>query len=225
MTLSPCPCPSSSRYTVSHPELTRPKCPLVSKSSLIVVPLPLFQTRGGGRCNQLSIRGVDPDVDHPQGTNGMIDDRSYGDQRLRLNSNQIPPILINPPPPPDLDQNIAMDEPHRAALGLCNGPDPHCQHSTTPGRCRRLQCKKSGQAAIMRSVFADNYDVRKFPDFMSYCIIPYSTSIITIESCSTTLLTWPCRRGNSRHAVLHGGGVDQVVGLSTRACGYHQLPG
>jgi len=40
----------------------------------------------------------------------MINDRSYGDQILEYfisDSNQIPPILIDPPP--DLDPNMAID--------------------------------------------------------------------------------------------------------------------
>ena len=73
--------------------------------------------RRGPRRTQSSVHGADSDPDPPPGANGMVDDRSYGDQILEYfisDSNQIPPILINPPP--DLDPNMAIDDEGHTAL-------------------------------------------------------------------------------------------------------------
>ncbi|KAH9950026.1 apses-domain-containing protein [Amylocystis lapponica] len=82
--------------------------------------------------------------------NGVHDPSVYGDQILEYfisDTNQIPGILISPPS--NFDPNMAIDDDghtalHWAALWAVN---------------------KAGQTALMRSVmFANNYDVRKFPE-------------------------------------------------------------
>jgi len=99
--------------------------------------------------------------------NGMIDDRSYGDQILEYfisDSNQIPPILINPPP--DLDPNMAIDdEGHTALHWACAMGRIRIVKFLLSAGADVFKVNKSGQTALMRSVmFANNYDVRKFPE-------------------------------------------------------------
>jgi hypothetical protein len=97
----------------------------------------------------------------------MIDDRSYGDQILEYfisDSNQIPPILINPPP--DLDPNMAIDdEGHTALHWACAMGRIRIVKFLLSAGADVFKVNKSGQTALMRSVmFANNYDVRKFPE-------------------------------------------------------------
>jgi hypothetical protein len=97
----------------------------------------------------------------------MVDDRSYGDQILEYfisDSNQIPPILINPPP--DLDPNMAIDdEGHTALHWACAMGRIRIVKFLLSAGADVFKVNKSGQTALMRSVmFANNYDVRKFPE-------------------------------------------------------------
>jgi len=106
-------------------------------------------------------------MDALPGANGMIDDRSYGDQILEYfisDSNQIPPILINPPP--DLDPNMAIDdEGHTALHWACAMGRIRIVKFLLSAGADVFKVNKSGQTALMRSVmFANNYDVRKFPE-------------------------------------------------------------
>ncbi|KAI0254242.1 hypothetical protein BJV78DRAFT_1186417 [Lactifluus subvellereus] len=101
------------------------------------------------------------------GANGMVDDRSYGDQILEYfisDSNQIPPILINPPS--DLDPNMAIDdEGHTALHWACAMGRIRIVKFLLSAGADIFKVNKSGQTALMRSVmFANNYDVRKFPE-------------------------------------------------------------
>lgn len=92
---------------------------------------------------------------------------SYGDQILEYfisDTNQIPQVLISPPP--DFDPNMAIDDDGHTAL----------HWASAMGRIRVVKLlltagadifkvNRAGQTALMRSVmFANNYDVRKFPD-------------------------------------------------------------
>jgi len=97
----------------------------------------------------------------------MIDDRSYGDQILEYfisDSNQIPPILVNPPL--DLDPNMAIDdEGHTALHWACAMGRIRIVKFLLSAGADVFKVNKSGQTALMRSVmFANNYDVRKFPE-------------------------------------------------------------
>jgi transcription factor MBP1 len=97
----------------------------------------------------------------------MVEDRSYGDQILEYfisDSNQIPPILINPPP--DLDPNMAIDdEGHTALHWACAMGRIRIVKFLLSAGADVFKVNKSGQTALMRSVmFANNYDVRKFPE-------------------------------------------------------------
>ncbi|KAI0002949.1 hypothetical protein BJV74DRAFT_876357 [Russula compacta] len=123
--------------------------------------------RRAPRRTQPSIHGDDSDVDAVPGANGTIDDRSYGDQILEYfisDSNQIPPILINPPP--DLDPNMAIDdEGHTALHWACAMGRIRIVKFLLSAGADVFKVNKSGQTALMRSVmFANNYDVRKFPE-------------------------------------------------------------
>lgn len=99
--------------------------------------------------------------------NGIDDPRAYSDQILEYfisDTNQIPQILISPPP--DFDANMAIDDDGHTAL----------HWASAMGRLRIVKLlltagadifkvNKAGQTALMRSVmFANNYDVRKFPE-------------------------------------------------------------
>jgi transcription factor MBP1 len=120
-------------------------------------------TNHKGKGRDAYVRGHDSD-------GGDIDVhrlQSYGDQILEYfisDSNQVPQILINPPP--DFDPNIAIDDD-------CHTP---LHWAAAMGRIRIVKLlltagadifkvNKGGQTALMRSVmFANNYDVRKFPE-------------------------------------------------------------
>jgi transcription factor MBP1 len=123
--------------------------------------------RRAPRRNQPSAHGDESEVDPPPGMNGMVDDRSYGDQILEYfisDSNQIPPILINPPS--DLDPNMAIDdEGHTALHWACAMGRIRIVKFLLSAGADVFKVNKSGQTALMRSVmFANNYDVRKFPE-------------------------------------------------------------
>ena len=130
-------------------------------------PSPDSRRRRASRRTQASVLGDDSDRDPPPGANGMIDDRSYGDQILEYfisDSNQIPPILISPPP--DLDPNMAIDdEGHTALHWACAMGRIRIVKFLLSAGADVFKVNKSGQTALMRSVmFANNYDVRKFPE-------------------------------------------------------------
>ena len=99
--------------------------------------------------------------------NGIDDPRAYSDQILEYfisDTNQVPQVLISPPP--DFDADMAIDDDGHTAL----------HWASAMGRLRIVKLlltagadifkvNKAGQTALMRSVmFANNYDVRKFPE-------------------------------------------------------------
>ncbi|KAI0829407.1 apses-domain-containing protein [Trametes gibbosa] len=110
----------------------------------------------------------------------------YGDQILEYfisDSNQIPELLINPPP--DFFPNMAIDDDGHTAL----------HWASAMGRIRIVKLlltagadiykvNKAGQTALMRSVmFANNYDVRKFPEL--YELLHKST--LNIDNSNRTV--------------------------------------
>lgn len=109
----------------------------------------------------------DTDVDGLSMNGRPQEPASYADQILEYfisDTNQIPHVLINPPP--DFDPNMAIDDDGHTAL----------HWASAMGRIRVVKLlltagadifkvNRAGQTALMRSVmFANNYDVRKFPD-------------------------------------------------------------
>lgn len=124
-------------------------------------------------------------VDEVYGANGA-GRAAYGDQILEYfisDSNQIPEILINPPP--DFDPNMSIDDDGHTAL----------HWASAMGRIRIVKLlltagadiyrvNKAGQTALMRSVmFANNYDVRKFPEL--YELLHRST--LNIDNSNRTV--------------------------------------
>ncbi|KAF8558809.1 apses-domain-containing protein [Imleria badia] len=118
--------------------------------------------------------------------NGIDDPRAYSDQILEYfisDTNQIPQILISPPP--DFDANMAIDDDGHTAL----------HWASAMGRLRIVKLlltagadifkvNKAGQTALMRSVmFANNYDVRKFPEL--YEVLHRST--LNIDNYNRTV--------------------------------------
>ncbi|KAK0231214.1 transcription factor [Armillaria fumosa] len=99
--------------------------------------------------------------------NGKTDARAYGDQILEYfisDTNQVPQVLISPPP--DFDPNMAIDDDGHTALhwACAMGRIRIVKLLLTAG-ADIFKVNKSGQTALMRSVmFANNYDVRKFPE-------------------------------------------------------------
>ena len=95
------------------------------------------------------------------------DSRSYADQVLEYfisDSNQIPSLLVNPPP--DFDPNMAIDDDGHTPLhwACAMGRIRIVKLLLTAG-ADIFKVNKAGQTALMRSVmFANNYDVRKFPE-------------------------------------------------------------
>lgn len=118
--------------------------------------------------------------------NGAHDPSTYGDQILEYfisDTNQIPHILITPPL--DFDPNMAIDDDGHTAL----------HWASAMGRVRIVKLlltagadifkvNKAGQTALMRSVmFANNYDVRKFPEL--YELLHRST--LNIDNSNRTV--------------------------------------
>ena len=143
--LPPRPAPAQAHPLISGANQTQ--MPTRIKVSINRGPaslLPDSRRRRAPRCNQPSVHGVDPHVG-PPGTNGMIDDGSYGDQRLeylfRTRTKSLPFSSIRVPLGPK--HRYRRQGPDRTAFGLCNGPHPHHQLST-PDRCRCLQSKQIG---------------------------------------------------------------------------------
>ncbi|KAF9008807.1 hypothetical protein BDQ17DRAFT_1348974 [Cyathus striatus] len=99
--------------------------------------------------------------------NGQTDARTYGDQILEYfisDTNQIPPVLINPPA--DFQANMAIDDDGHTPLhwACAMGRIRIVKLLLTAG-ADIFKVNKAGQTALMRSVmFANNYDVRKFPE-------------------------------------------------------------
>ncbi|PPQ65587.1 hypothetical protein CVT26_000537 [Gymnopilus dilepis] len=95
------------------------------------------------------------------------DTRSYADQVLEFfisDTNQIPPLLVNPPP--DFDPNMAIDDDGHTPLhwACAMGRIRIVKLLLTAG-ADIFKVNRAGQTALMRSVmFANNYDVRKFPE-------------------------------------------------------------
>ncbi|KAG5335023.1 hypothetical protein C0989_002451, partial [Termitomyces sp. Mn162] len=126
----------------------------------------------------------DDDSDGEQ--NGISDVRSYGDQILEYfisDTTQIPPILISPPP--DFDPNMAIDDDGHTALhwACAMGRIRIVKLLLTAG-ADIFKVNKAGQTPLMRSVmFANNYDVRKFPEL--YELLHRST--LNIDNYNRTL--------------------------------------
>ena len=93
--------------------------------------------------------------------------RSYADQILEYfisDSNESPPLLVTPPA--DFDPNMAIDDDGHTPLhwACAMGRIRIVKLLMTAG-ADLFKVNKSGQTALMRSVmFANNYDVRKFPE-------------------------------------------------------------
>ncbi|THH33723.1 hypothetical protein EUX98_g436 [Antrodiella citrinella] len=108
---------------------------------------------------------------------------SYGDQILEYfisDTNQIPSILINPPG--DFDPNISIDDDGHTALhwAAAMGRIRIVKLLLTAG-ADIFRVNKAGQTALMRSVmFANNYDVRKFPEL--YELLHRSTLNIDVNN-------------------------------------------
>ncbi|KAG2119054.1 apses-domain-containing protein [Suillus discolor] len=105
--------------------------------------------------------------EEPTQPNGATDPRAYADQILEYfisDSNQVPQVLISPPP--DFDPNTAIDDDGHTALHWASamGRLRIVKLLITAG-AEIFKVNKAGQTALMRSVmFANNYDVRKFPE-------------------------------------------------------------
>ncbi|KAL0580907.1 Transcription factor mbp1 [Marasmius crinis-equi] len=99
--------------------------------------------------------------------NGALDARAYGDQILEYfisDTNQVPQILITPPA--DFNPDMAIDDDGHTALhwACAMGRIRIVKLLLTAG-ADIYKVNKGGQTPLMRSVmFANNYDVRKFPE-------------------------------------------------------------
>lgn len=115
--------------------------------------------------------------------NGTRPVQSFGDQILEYfisDTNQIPSILISPPA--NFDPNISIDDDGHTALhwAAAMGRIRIVKLLLTAG-ADIFRVNKSGQTALMRSVmFANNYDVRKFPEL--YELLHRSTLNIDINN-------------------------------------------
>ncbi|KAF9498660.1 apses-domain-containing protein [Pleurotus eryngii] len=122
----------------------------------------------------------------PSKANGIEDRRPYGDQMLEYfisDSNDVPPLLLRPPP--DYDPNMAIDDDgHTPLHWACAMGRIRIVKTLLSLGADIFKVNKSGQTALMRSVmFANNYDVRKFPEL--YELLHRST--LNIDNYNRTL--------------------------------------
>ncbi|THV05390.1 transcription factor [Dendrothele bispora CBS 962.96] len=119
------------------------------------------------RNNRHTIEDRRDSEDEARRHNGTADARAYGDQILEYfisDTNQVPQILISPPI--DFDPNMGIDDDGHTALhwACAMGRIRIVKLLLTAG-ADIFKVNKSGQTPLMRSVmFANNYDVRKFPE-------------------------------------------------------------
>ncbi|EIM85587.1 transcription factor [Stereum hirsutum FP-91666 SS1] len=139
----------------------------------------------GGR-RRRSRRFHDDESDGEAPYSNGVDTRSYGDQILEYfisDQNKIPEILVNPPP--DLDPNMAIDDDGHTALhwACAMGRIRIVKLLLTAG-ADIFKVNKAGQTALMRSVmFANNYDVRKFPELYEHL----HRSTLNIDNANRTV--------------------------------------
>ncbi|RXW25850.1 hypothetical protein EST38_g66 [Candolleomyces aberdarensis] len=120
------------------------------------------------------------------GSNAVGDPRSYGDQILEYfisDTHQIPPVLIRPPS--DFDPNMAIDDDgHTSLHWACAMGRVRIVKLLLSAGADIFKVNKAGQTALMRSVmFANNYDVRKFPEL--YELLHRST--LNIDNSNRTV--------------------------------------
>jgi len=95
------------------------------------------------------------------------DTRTYADQVLEYfisDTNQIPDLLVNPPP--DFDPNMGIDDDgHTPLHWACAMGRLRIVKLLLSAGADIFKVNRAGQTPLMRSVmFANNYDVRKFPE-------------------------------------------------------------
>ncbi|KAI0091956.1 apses-domain-containing protein [Irpex rosettiformis] len=182
MTPSPSEASSSSRTPSPIRSSPSPRLHPVSLATEYHSPSPPSSRKRKHRHSALAM-----DIDGaPDRLNGPVEEISYGDQILEYfisDTNQIPQVLINPPH--DFDPNLAIDDDGHTAL----------HWASAMGRIRVVKLlltagadifkvNKAGQTALMRSVmFANNYDVRKFPEL--YELLHRST--LNIDNSNRTV--------------------------------------
>ena len=168
--ISPSPSRTSTTSRTPSPIRTSPEPTLSNMDDEYRSPSPpaVVTTSSTSRKRKYRQDAVNDDRPHV-GVNGypVRDAASYPDQMLEYfvsDTNQIPHLLIRPPA--DFDPSAAIDDDGHTAL----------HWASAMGRIRVVKLllsagadifrvNKAGQTPLMRSVmFANNYDVRKFPE-------------------------------------------------------------
>ncbi|CCM05655.1 uncharacterized protein FIBRA_07885 [Fibroporia radiculosa] len=183
--MTPSPSVASSSSRTPSPIRSTPEGSMVTSNGVDGA----YRSPGLENIRKRKQRPTDGDYisDHDvNGDNNAHDPSMYGDQILEYfisDTNQIPQILISPPV--DFDANMAIDDDGHTAL----------HWASAMGRVRIVKLlltagadifkvNKAGQTALMRSVmFANNYDVRKFPEL--YELLHRST--LNIDNSNRTV--------------------------------------
>ncbi|KAI0334808.1 apses-domain-containing protein [Cubamyces sp. BRFM 1775] len=183
-TMTPSPSEATTSSRTPSPIRSSPGPP-ASTSNFMDEDIPSPSPEPSRKRKHRPTEDEDGSLDDPYGANGSSQ-AAYGDQILEYfisDSNQIPEILINPPP--DFDPNMSIDDDGHTAL----------HWASAMGRIRIVKLlltagadiyrvNKAGQTALMRSVmFANNYDVRKFPEL--YELLHKST--LNIDNSNRTV--------------------------------------
>jgi transcription factor MBP1 len=167
--MTPSPSEASSSSRTPSPIHSHAASPFGSNGMEDDYPSP---SPAAGRRNNKNRRSIEDRYDDISDVemsrlNGANDLRSYGDQILEYfisDTNQIPQVLISPPT--DFDPNMAIDDDGHTSLhwACAMGRIRIVKLLLTAG-ADIFKVNKTGQTALMRSVmFANNYDVRKFPE-------------------------------------------------------------
>lgn len=162
-------------------------------SSSSRTPSPIGSPGPAYASNGRAVRGgryVQPADDYDDmsesGPHEVGNPRSYGDQILEYfisDTHQIPPVLITPPA--DFDPNMAIDDDgHTSLHWACAMGRIRIVKLLLSAGADIFKVNNAGQTALMRSVmFANNYDVRKFPEL--YELLHRST--LNIDNSNRTV--------------------------------------
>ncbi|TCD71274.1 hypothetical protein EIP91_011045 [Steccherinum ochraceum] len=177
-TMTPSPSEASSSSRTPSPIRSSPE-PLSRAELVSPSPRPGRKRKQAPRAD----RHVSDDELQLEPPNGTQLPPNYGDQILEYfisDTNQIPSVLINPPA--NFDPNVSIDDDGHTALhwAAAMGRIRIVKLLLTAG-ADIFRVNKAGQTALMRSVmFANNYDVRKFPEL--YELLHRSTLNIDVNN-------------------------------------------
>lgn len=166
-TMTPSPSEASSSSRTPSPINSPARSPYGSNAMEDDYPSPSAGHARKRRYSRQDDRYDDASDGESSRLNGTADARAYADQILEYfisDTTHIPQVMITPPA--DFDPNMAIDDDgHTALHWACAMGRLRVVKLLLTAGADIFKVNKAGQTALMRSVmFANNYDVRKFPE-------------------------------------------------------------